>query len=345
MLMQNMPFTVVLLACALLDHVQLERPAGTAWDTKLQEASMHRITEATVHHVIAASTATRGLAPVGTMTCISELLNYAIVSCIEGWPCGGGQKAGDISGSYMIQDPGGNIWKQLSTKKPRFGTTHYEDWALPNTTGHYFTIERDFENIPDTEVDTGARTVAFAGSAAKRCVAANTGARTVAFSGSAAKRWVAVKRWVGARESQWIYIKYETSKSVAPTKDPRASIDHAARAIPHYFSRISGRKSQSKSEPLLLKLDTAHKNMILKAASASEGPLPAWVSFFSQLAVGQAVLLKDLVSRPDLTGKSGVVKSFDPSTLRYTVMVDVTGESVIVLLENFWRCGQLGKIM
>ena len=47
-----------------------------------------------------------------------------------------------------------------------------------------------------------------------------------------------------------------------------------------------------------------------------------------------AVVLVDLVSRSDLSGKSGVVKAFDPIALRYAVMVDATGESVRVLGKN-----------
>ena len=50
--------------------------------------------------------------------------------------------------------------------------------------------------------------------------------------------------------------------------------------------------------------------------------------------MGRAVVLVYLVSRPDLSGKSGIVKSFDPTTLRDAVMVDATGESVRVLGKN-----------
>jgi hypothetical protein len=47
-----------------------------------------------------------------------------------------------------------------------------------------------------------------------------------------------------------------------------------------------------------------------------------------------AVVLVDLVSRPDLSGMPGVVKAFDPTTLRYAVIVDATGESVRALGKN-----------
>ena len=47
-----------------------------------------------------------------------------------------------------------------------------------------------------------------------------------------------------------------------------------------------------------------------------------------------AVVLVDLVSRPDLSGKSGIVKAFDPTSLRYAVIVDATGESVRALGKN-----------
>ena len=50
--------------------------------------------------------------------------------------------------------------------------------------------------------------------------------------------------------------------------------------------------------------------------------------------MGQAVLLVDLVSRPDLAGKCGVVQSFDPTSQRYAVLVDATGEAVRALEKN-----------
>ena len=50
--------------------------------------------------------------------------------------------------------------------------------------------------------------------------------------------------------------------------------------------------------------------------------------------VGQAVVLVDLVSRADLVGKRGVVKSFDATSQRYAVRIDVTGDNVKVLAAN-----------
>ena len=63
-----------------------------------------------------------------------------------------------------------------------------------------------------------------------------------------------------------------------------------------------------------------------KSSSSSVGP-PAF-------SVGQAVLLSGLVARPDLVGRSGVVKSFDGSTLRYVVALDATSETVRVQEKN-----------
>jgi len=50
--------------------------------------------------------------------------------------------------------------------------------------------------------------------------------------------------------------------------------------------------------------------------------------------VGQAVVLDGLVSRVDLQGKCGVIKSFDGVSKRYAVCIDVTNEVVRVLEKN-----------
>ena len=57
-------------------------------------------------------------------------------------------------------------------------------------------------------------------------------------------------------------------------------------------------------------------------ASASAGT--------ARFAEGQAVLLADLVSRPELVGKGGVVQFFDSATSRYAVCIDASGEMVRV---------------
>ena len=54
----------------------------------------------------------------------------------------------------------------------------------------------------------------------------------------------------------------------------------------------------------------------------------------NKFTVGQAVVLVDLVSRGDLVGKCGVVKSFDSATSRYAVCLGAAGESVKVLEGN-----------
>ena len=46
------------------------------------------------------------------------------------------------------------------------------------------------------------------------------------------------------------------------------------------------------------------------------------------------MVLVDLVSRQDLVGKCGVVKSFDTVSARYAVCLDVSGEHVKVLESN-----------
>ena len=48
------------------------------------------------------------------------------------------------------------------------------------------------------------------------------------------------------------------------------------------------------------------------------GLAPAFAGI-DNFAVGQAVVLVDLVSRQDLVGKCGVVKSFDPASKRCAV--------------------------
>ena len=66
--------------------------------------------------------------------------------------------------------------------------------------------------------------------------------------------------------------------------------------------------------------------------SASSHHVPASVSTGTgKFAVGQAVALFGLVSRADLVGKCGVVKSFDSAATRYAVCIDVSSEMVTAL--------------
>ena len=50
--------------------------------------------------------------------------------------------------------------------------------------------------------------------------------------------------------------------------------------------------------------------------------------------MGQAAVMADLVSRSDLVGFRGVVKSFDSASQRYAVCLDASGEQVRVLQQN-----------
>ena len=69
------------------------------------------------------------------------------------------------------------------------------------------------------------------------------------------------------------------------------------------------------------------------SASSQHGLSPT-IAGLDKFAVGQAVVLVDLVSRQDLVGKCGVVKSFDPASKRYAVCLDISGEHVKVLESN-----------
>jgi hypothetical protein len=51
-------------------------------------------------------------------------------------------------------------------------------------------------------------------------------------------------------------------------------------------------------------------------------------------SVGQAALLSDLVSRPDLSGSSVTLRSFDGVSSRWAVSLDTTGESIRVKAHN-----------
>ena len=69
--------------------------------------------------------------------------------------------------------------------------------------------------------------------------------------------------------------------------------------------------------------------------SASSHHVPASVSIGTgKFAVDQAVALFGVVSRADLVGKCGVVKSFDSAATRYAVCIDVSSEMVKVLEMN-----------
>jgi hypothetical protein len=79
----------------------------------------------------------------------------------------------------------------------------------------------------------------------------------------------------------------------------------------------------------------------IRSVPAPASPSPTTSGVTSPLSIGtgtftkgMAVVLVDLVSRPDLAGMSGVVKAFDPTSLRHTVIVDATGESVRALGKN-----------
>ncbi len=67
-------------------------------------------------------------------------------------------------------------------------------------------------------------------------------------------------------------------------------------------------------------------------------PLPPYghlnLSPGSGLRGSQAVLFVGLVSRTDLLGKRGVIKSYDATSHRYAVLVDATNESFRVLGTN-----------
>ena len=100
--------------------------------------------------------------------------------------------------------------------------------------------------------------------------------------------------------------------------------------VPNMATRLLAKKSSRERSPRGARLAPAPAT---PPATTSQGtsPVSAGTAIF---AVGLAVVLVDLVSRPDLSRMTGVVKAFDPATLRYAVLVDATGESVRVLGKN-----------
>jgi hypothetical protein len=71
----------------------------------------------------------------------------------------------------------------------------------------------------------------------------------------------------------------------------------------------------------------------LPSSSTSQVPEPAPVGA-DAFAVGQAVSFVGLVSRADLSGRCGVIISYDAASLRYAVLVDAPNQSVRVLGKN-----------
>ena len=69
------------------------------------------------------------------------------------------------------------------------------------------------------------------------------------------------------------------------------------------------------------------------SASSQHGLTPVSPST-AKFIVGQAVVLVDLVSRADLVGMCGVVRSFDSASARYAVCLDASNENVKVLEAN-----------
>ena len=104
----------------------------------------------------------------------------------------------------------------------------------------------------------------------------------------------------------------------------------AAVFVPSTATRVLAKQTSRERSPRGLR--AAHAPALSSStASGLTSPVSTGTGTFS---VGMAVVLVDLISRLDLSGKSGVVKAFDPTTLRYAVMVDDTGESVRVLAKN-----------
>ena len=69
------------------------------------------------------------------------------------------------------------------------------------------------------------------------------------------------------------------------------------------------------------------------STSSHKGATSAYLDT-DKFVEGQAVVLADLVSRSDLVGKCGVVKSFDSASGRYAVSLDASGEQIRVLGTN-----------
>ena len=74
---------------------------------------------------------------------------------------------------------------------------------------------------------------------------------------------------------------------------------------------------------------------ISSSPSASSRQMSVSVPAFSaKFVVGQAVVLAGLVSRVDLQGKCGVIKSWDGVSRRYAISIDITHGTVRALEAN-----------
>ena len=70
------------------------------------------------------------------------------------------------------------------------------------------------------------------------------------------------------------------------------------------------------------------------SASTSSTTFPASSAGVGGFSVGQTALLVDLVSRPELTGKSVTLRSFDAASSRWAVSLGTTDESIRVKTTN-----------
>ena len=105
----------------------------------------------------------------------------------------------------------------------------------------------------------------------------------------------------------------------------------AAEFVPGKATRVLAHKTSRERSPRGAHAPASASTSVSSTrvpASATVGTTP--------FAEGTAVMLVDLVSRSDLVGKRGVVKSFDSGSSRYAVCIDASGETVRVLEVNLW---------
>jgi len=104
----------------------------------------------------------------------------------------------------------------------------------------------------------------------------------------------------------------------------------AAEFVPGQATRVLAARPSRERSPRGARVAPASASPSASAQQVSTSVSPDTTTFTE----GQAVVLVDLVSRADLVGKCGVVKSFDLASSRYAVCIDASGEIVKVLEVN-----------
>ena len=130
----------------------------------------------------------------------------------------------------------------------------------------------------------------------------------------------------------------DSGNSAAPLVPALAALELSPSAAVFVPGAVAARKLEKKASrersPRLGASLTTPSSLPSSPSTASTPAFPAGAGGFF---VGQAALLVDLVSRPELAGSSVTLVSFDASSLRWAVSLGANGETIRVKAQNLQR--------